>query len=86
MNGYIGVVKCLLEFQADPNMKGRSASLSVLAFSYMYTVDSGGWVPLHLACNNGRLEVAEYLLDHGADPSIKSVSFFLVCLCDYSWG
>ena len=59
-------------------MKGRSASLSMLAFSYMYTVDNGGRTPLHLGCIDRELEVAEYLLDHNAGSSIRGGSFILV--------
>ncbi|TEB25570.1 ankyrin, partial [Coprinellus micaceus] len=66
--GHVRVVKCLLDFKADPNMKGRSTSLFMFALSYMYTVDNDGETPLHLACFDGHLEVAEYLLDHNADP------------------
>ncbi|TEB05157.1 ankyrin [Coprinellus micaceus] len=53
-------------------MNSRSAGLFVGAFSHMYTVDRDRWTPLHLACYCGHLEVAEYLLDHNADPSIRN--------------
>jgi hypothetical protein len=31
-----------------------------------------GNTPLHLACEEQRLEVVKELLDHGADPSIRN--------------
>ena len=33
--------------------------------------DSQSHAPLHLASQNGRLDMARLLLDHGADPNIK---------------
>ena len=31
-----------------------------------------GWTALHLAVGMDHLEVAQYLLNHGADPALKS--------------
>lgn len=78
LRGHVGVVKCLLEFKINPNMKGRSAGLFMFMFSHMHTVENDGWTPLHLACANSHFGVADYLLDHNADPNIRSGSFFFV--------
>lgn len=31
--------------------------------------DHAGWAPLHEACNNGNIEIAQLLLQYGADPN-----------------
>ncbi|TEB26497.1 ankyrin [Coprinellus micaceus] len=76
--GHVRVVKCLLDFKADPNMKSRSTSIFMFACPHMYTVDNRGATPLHVACSFGHLEIVESLLDHNADPSIRGGSFILV--------
>ena len=32
----------------------------------MCMCEQDGWTPLHIACNKGHLEVAQWLLDNGA--------------------
>ena len=71
-------MKHLFEFQVDPNMKGMSPRLLIFTTLHTCIVDTDGDTPLYDACSNGHLEVAEYLLDHGADPSIRGGSFLLV--------
>jgi len=51
----------------------------------MYGIDDDGDTPLHRACNWGYVEVAECLLDHNVDPSIRSEPFLLVFLCLLMW-
>ena len=55
------------------------------AFIQIYGIDNDGDTPLHLACYQGWVEIAECLLDHNADPSIRSGSFLLVSLCLFKW-
>ncbi|MDQ7823354.1 MAG: ankyrin repeat domain-containing protein [Candidatus Eremiobacteraeota bacterium] len=33
--------------------------------------DKNSWTPLHIACHNGSLEIAAYLIDHGAGVNAK---------------
>ena len=79
--GYIKVTKCLLEFNADPNLQDVSIPNCRFAFIQIYGIDNVGDTPLHRACSWGSVEIAECLLDHNADPSIRSESFLLVSLC-----
>ena len=51
------------------------------AFIQIYGIDNNEDTPLHRACCWGDVEIAECLLDHDADPSIRSESFLLVSLC-----
>ena len=34
--------------------------------------DHAGWTPLHEACNNGWIEIAELLLEFGANPNLSA--------------
>jgi hypothetical protein len=67
--------------QCRPKPTTCVLSHSWFAFIQIYGIDNSGNTPLHLACGWDRVEVAEYLLDHNADPSIRSESFVLVYLC-----
>jgi ankyrin repeat protein len=66
-------------------MKGRSTSIFMFAFPHMYIVDNDGWTLLHHACFYEHLEIAEYLLDHNTDPSIRGGSFPLVFCQLLTW-
>ena len=34
--------------------------------------DHAGWTPLHEACNNGWIDIAELLLEFGANPNLSA--------------
>ncbi|KAF5300704.1 hypothetical protein FQA39_LY11066 [Lamprigera yunnana] len=55
--GNLDVVKKLVEL--DPSL--------------MSVVDSDGYSPLHRACYNNNLDIVLYLLEHGADVSVKTL-------------
>ena len=54
-------------------------------FIQTYGIDNNRNTPLHHACYLGKVEAAECLLDHNADPSIRSEAFLLVFLCLLKW-
>lgn len=45
----------------------------------LYIIVVQGWTALHLASDNGLTEVVTVLLDHAADPNVKTadVSIFI---------
>ena len=48
-------------------------------FSLIYSADVNGrdqfrWTPLHFACHTGQLDVARYLLDHGAELDVQAAN------------
>jgi ankyrin repeat protein len=47
---------------------------------YIHEGDKSRQTPLHLATKNGHARVLKELLDHGADPHIKGIYFFLLPL------
>jgi len=47
--------------------------------------DEDGWTPLHLACYNGRFDVAKLLIENGADVNIKEDGSSWTSLHFASW-
>lgn len=41
--------------------------------NFVNSQDDGGWTPLVWACEHGYVEVANYLIIKGADPSLRDV-------------
>ncbi|KAK6491861.1 ankyrin repeat and SAM domain-containing protein 6-like [Huso huso] len=56
-HGHEAVVRLLLEWGADPN----------------YSIKTTGWSPLMLVTLNGKVSVAQQLVERGADPDNKNV-------------
>lgn len=46
---------------------------SVFNKDYINMGDDGGWTPLIWACEHGHLNVAKYLINHGASPHARDV-------------
>jgi hypothetical protein len=81
-NGYLDLVRFLLEHGADPTaqnhgrtplqLASRYGHLDVARFLLEHGADTAaqekdGGAPLHLAFTNGHLDLARFLIEHGAD-------------------
>jgi len=61
--------------QAHPTIPGMGAKQSDL----LNAKESGGFTPLHNAAGQGRIEVARFLLEHGADVNSRTSAARLLC-------
>ena len=48
------------------SLYGQLAEVKILVDQKQVPVNRSGWTPLHYACTNGHLEIAQFLLDKGA--------------------
>lgn len=58
-----GVIAALLDLGADPNLQDRRPRIPGA---------SSGWTPLFVALHHEQFKSAAVLLEHGADPNIRS--------------
>ena len=56
----------------DPAAALTSVRLLVAYGAQLNVAQRGGWTPLHQAADHGHQEMVEFLLEVGADPSLKS--------------
>ena len=69
MNGYIEVVKVLLEFGTQVNLPHDvrwHCELVTVAFNYILSQNDSGSTPLAIACVCGFVEIARVQLEYGA--------------------
>ena len=70
----LGKVKALVEAGADVNAQALSGLDDEPIMDNEHFVQYGKETPLHFAARLGNLRMVRMLLDHGADPSLKTVS------------
>lgn len=56
------------------SLYGLLPEVRILVDKRAATINKSGWTPLHYACTNGHLQVAEFLLDKGAQVNALSDS------------
>jgi ankyrin repeat protein len=81
--GSLPVLEWLLEQGADPNLAAQNqmsvcpihsaaANLLVAYGAQVNVAQRGGWTPLHQAADHGFQHLVEFLLEAGADRTLKS--------------
>lgn len=52
---------------------------------YAYCNSFEGFYPFYVACEKNHMEVAKYLIDHGANPSLKTKKEFVYVFADIAY-
>ena len=59
-------------FISAQNGHGQCLSLLALHKADLTKVSKQGWAPIHMACQNGRLNCIDILFDHGIDANVRT--------------
>jgi ankyrin repeat protein len=68
-------VKLFIKRGADVNLVPQVCTSSYFDVLISIKGRYSSFSPLHIACENGHMEIASMLLDYGANPNIKNEVF-----------